>query len=198
MNKVLIILGLITLPLIIFQAWTMYISKVEEQHFETVGTIGEVEFRHYPPAKMASVDMNPGISNPRNTGFRVLAGYIFGGNESNEKFAMTAPVHMAKNDSVARMSFVLPEASWKSELPVPNNSKVQIHWSSDQYVAAIKFGGYSSEEVYTKHKDKLLVTLKEKGVKHLNDFRLLGYDPPFKVVGRRNELIVSIDPTTLP
>lgn len=198
MNKVLIILGLIALPLIIFQAWTMYMSKVEEQHFEIVGTIGEVEIRHYPPAKMASVDMNPSISNKSNTGFRVLAGYIFGGNESNEKFAMTAPVHMKNSDSTSRMSFVLPEEEWNSNLPRPNNPNVQLHWSEDVFVAAIRFGGYSSDKDFEEHKAKLKAVLESKGVSYSNDFRLLGYDPPFKVAGRRNDLIVTIDPTTLP
>ena len=184
---------------LLFQGWVMYVSSVEEQPYEVLETYNEVEIRHYPPARMASVQ-NPETDKSKvsNSSFRVLAGYIFGGNSENQEFAMTAPVHMHESDSGTRMSFVLPQEAWNEELPDPNNNRVQLHWSKEEYVAAIRFGGFRSEEAETKYKNKLIQQLNELGIKHNNDFRVLGYDPPFKLTDRRNEVIVSIDRGSLP
>lgn len=56
---------------------------------------------------------------------------------------MTSPVHMDINDSASTMSFVMPAEFQKNNLPQPNNSGVKIVTTADEYVAAIKFGGFA-------------------------------------------------------
>ncbi len=88
---------------------TIMASSIEKQKFRSVQSEKDYEIRYYPSAMMATVYSSANsykqISTP---GFRTLAGFIFGGNESNTRIAMTAPVHMDINDSVSAMSFVMP------------------------------------------------------------------------------------------
>ncbi len=64
-------------------------SQTEEQSYNVLKTLEDVQIREYDPVIYATVSTD----NNRSL-FRILAGYIFGGNESNQKIAMTAPVHM--------------------------------------------------------------------------------------------------------
>lgn len=191
--------GVLVTGFLAFQGWMMYISDVEEQQYETVAQFDQVEIRYYPPALMATVEQkrSPG-QQTANSGFMTLAGYIFGDNSTGQEFAMTAPVHMNEQDSMSTMSFVLPSHVQESDLPDPNNPAVQLHRSEEEYVAAIQYGGYRSKESEAKYRQVLLDVLEQQGIQHYGDFRNLGYDPPSKVVDRRNEVIVSIDISTVP
>ena len=50
----------------------------------------------------------------------MLAGYIFGGNDKEEKIAMTSPVAMSLKDSTT-MLFLVPKKYTRDNLPVPND-----------------------------------------------------------------------------
>ena len=126
-------------------------------------------------------------------GFRKLAGYIFGGNEANTKIPMTAPVQMDINDSVSTMSFVMPSAYTKEKLPKPNDPNVHIKNTEDEYVAVIRFGGYASDKDLKFYSEKLQNLLKENRITSFGNYRFLGYNPPYQFIGRRNEIIVTID-----
>ena len=57
-------------------------SQVENQNFKTLNVIDNIEIREYPPAIYASVTIKNSNSNNM---FGILAGYIFGGNENNQR-----------------------------------------------------------------------------------------------------------------
>ena len=59
---------------------------------------------------MASVEMPGSYSSMSSTGFRELAGYIFGVNDEQKKISMTALVHVTTTDSISTMSFVMKTA----------------------------------------------------------------------------------------
>ena len=80
-----------------------------------------------------------------DNGFRTVAGYIFGGNQAQQKIAMTAPVIMNMSDSNASMSFVMPSQYQMEELPTPNSNKVQITQQAALVLAVIRFGGFASQ-----------------------------------------------------
>jgi hypothetical protein len=128
-----------------------------------------------------------------SSGFSKLAGYIFGGNKDKKQIAMTTPVHMNIGDSSSTMAFVMPATYSKDNLPLPNNSAVTIHETADEYVAAITFGGFASNEEIKKQSLLLENALKEKHIVYYGPFRFLGYNPPFQLLNRRNEIIVRID-----
>lgn len=172
----------------------MSIFKTEQQKYSVLQSDGDFEIRFYPSVTLATIEMNvKSYKELSNSGFRTLAGYIFGGNESNKSISMTAPVHMDIKDTVSSMSFVMPAQYNMEDLPKPNNSKIVLKKSNDEYVAAIKFGGYSSDEKIKANTEKLTTLLEKKGITHKGDFRFLGYNPPYQLFGRRNEIIVSVD-----
>jgi hypothetical protein len=106
---------------------------------------------------------------------------------------MTSPVHMDINDSVSSMSFVMPSSYNEESLPKPNDPEVLIHKTSEEYVAVIRFGGFASDEDILFYSDKLYNLLKEKGIASYGNARFLGYNPPFQLLDRRNEIVVSVD-----
>ena len=96
--------GLAALAITLFVSST---SAIEEPTYSLVAQWDDpdVEIRDYDARILATTQMNEG----QNSGFRVLAGYIFGGNEREQEIAMTAPVQRTmpgKKD--AEMAFVVP------------------------------------------------------------------------------------------
>ena len=195
MKFFIIIITATILLFVLLQSFTiMPINKTEEQDHSLVRKYKDFEIRFYPSATIATINSNAktyrDLSGP---GFQKLAGYIFGGNEANTKISMTSPVQMDINDSVSTMSFVMPSAYTKENLPKPNDPDVHINNTADEYVAVIRFGGYVSDEDLKFYSEKLEKLLKENGITSLGNYRFLGYNPPFQFIGRRNEIIVSVE-----
>ena len=195
MKIFIIILTVGFLIIVLFQSFIiMPINKTEEQKYSVVHKYDDFEIRFYPSATIATINSNAktyrDLSGP---GFQKLAGYIFGGNESNTKISMTTPVQMDINDSASTMSFVMPSEYKKENLPKPNDPGVQIKSTSDEYVAVIRFSGYASDEDLKFYSEKLQNLLKENGMTPLGNYRFLGYNAPFQFIGRRNEIIVTVE-----
>ena len=183
------------LIIILFQSFIiMPNNKTEEQKYSLVRQYKDFEIRFYPSATIATINSNAKtykeLSGP---GFQKLAGYIFGGNEANTKISMTTPVQMDINDSVSTMSFVMPSAYTKENLPKPNDPDVRIKNTPEEYVAVIRFGGYASDKDLKFYSQKLQSLLKENNITSFGNYRFLGYNPPFQLIGRRNEIIVAVD-----
>lgn len=169
-------------------------AKTETQPYQVIKKEKDFEIRHYPSATMATVSMNAkSYKELSSTGFRKLASFIFGGNQSNKSIAMTSPVRMDINDSGSSMSFVMPAEYTKNNLPKPNDSAINIETTSEEYVAAIHFGGFANDEEIKKYAAKLESELKAKGINYHGNFRFLAYNAPYQLVDRRNEIIVSVD-----
>lgn len=169
-------------------------DRTEKQKYQVVHTEKNFEIRHYPAATFATVYSS--ASSYRKiayNGFRKLAGFIFGGNESNTSIAMTSPVHMDINQSKSSMSFVLPSAYHGKTVPNPNDPDVVVQQTEDEYVAAIRFRGYASDRDIRKSSEKLKKQLDEHGIAYTGNFRYLGYNPPYQFIGRKNEIIVTVD-----
>ncbi len=193
--KTFIVVTVIAIILIvIFTSFTlMSANKTEEQKYTVILKDKDFEIRFYPSATIATIHSDAKtykeLSGP---GFRTLAGYIFGGNETNTSISMTSPVHMDINDSASSMSFVMPSSYNEENLPKPNDPNVRIQKTADEYVAVIRFGGYASDKDMVFYSAKLQDLLKEKGITSYGNARFLGYNPPFQLIDRRNEIIVSV------
>jgi hypothetical protein len=194
MKVLIVIVVVIIIVVVVFQSYTVMSSNnTEEQKYTVIRKEKDFEIRFYPEAVLATIHSNAKtykeLSGP---GFRRLAGYIFGGNAGEIQISMTAPVRMDLSDSGSTMSFVMPSAYSETNLPKPNDPNVILKKTSEEYVAVLQFGGFASDEEIKYHSEKLQNVLKEKGIVTYGHYRYLGYNPPYQLVGRRNEIIVSI------
>ncbi len=168
-------------------------AKTETQAYQVVKTEKDFEIRLYPPATMATISMDvKTYKELSSAGFRKLASFIFGGNQDNKNIGMTSPVHMDINDSQSSMSFVMPTNYDKDNLPKPNDSSIIIKTTAEEYVAAIRFGGYANDDEIKMYAAKLESALKADGIEYFGKFRFLGYNAPYQFWGRKNEIIVSV------
>jgi SOUL heme-binding protein len=195
MKTFLIILSSLAVLFIIFQAYTtMATNKSEEQPYKVIRTEKDFEIRFYPSVTMATITSSAkSYKELGSSGFNKLAGYIFGGNDAKKQIAMTSPVHMDINDSISSMSFVMPSAYNADNLPKPNDATVNINKTPDEYVAAIKFSGFASDSDIKNQTEMLKNALKTAGISYYGSFRYLGYNPPYQLVGRRNEVIINVN-----
>lgn len=183
--------------IIIVASLLAFVSKktqeTEQQEYEVLKEYEGFEIRRYAPALFSSVKLEgDSYKSVSSQGFRTLAGYIFGGNETEEKIAMTSPVTMEISDT-SKMMFLVPKALDKDSLPKPNNSDVYFEEYPERIVAAIVFGGWANDDKIEKHTKQLIQLLEAEGIEYTNKFSFLGYNPPYEVVNRRNEIIVEVN-----
>ena len=193
MKYFIIIAGVLVGLFIISQVWVYFtMQNIEYQDYETLEKEGAFEIRFYPEAYMASVTNEGKYDQLRNSQFRVLANYIFGGNESNQKISMTSPVVMEMGEDEMTMSFVMP-AKWTIEnLPKASEDQIDLKKTESTHVASIQFSGYASDQNIESNKAKLIEWLNNRNLKWKGNFSYLGYNPPWQTVNRRNEIIVAL------
>jgi hypothetical protein len=163
------------------------------QQYKVVEVEKGFEIRYYPPSTMASV-ITPASSYKElgNTGLKKLHAYLLGGNEAKEKIQMIAPVHMLVDGNVSSLSVVMPPQYSKDNLPKPVDSNIMIKMASNEYAAAIKFGGFTSDKDIKQYAEKLEYSLKARSIIIKGNFRFLRYNPQYYLFGRKNEIIVKV------
>lgn len=167
-------------------------AKTETQKYTTVYKQDDFEIRFYPVSIYASVKMKGTYDEMRNSGFRVLAGYIFGGNEKEMSIAMTSPVRMSGADEESSMSFIMPSGFGMETLPKPINENIILHESMPVYTASVTFGGFANNKEIEAKKAILSKILKELNLTNTDNFEYLGYNPPYQMLNRRNEIQVEL------
>ena len=172
-------------------------GDIETPDYKVVKSFGDVEIREYPQMIVAQTSLaNSSLENAGSSGFRTIAGYIFGGNQGNQKIAMTAPVVMNMGDS-ATMYFVMPKQYQKDQLPTPNSANVKIVEEAPKTLAVIRFGGFSSDEKIKRYCQKLEETLTKNNIPWKGEFMFMGYNAPWDVINRRNEVAVEVAVTKI-
>jgi hypothetical protein len=164
-------------------------QRYESQPYEILQSLDDLEIRFYPPAMMAKTMENTG--NPFSTLFR----YISGANQNNEKIEMTTPVYMYPEDGTSAMEFVLPKKYMGQDVPTPSGTNVKIYESKPGYFAAVRYGGYSNASKVKIHTDRLMGEMQKHNLKAISKPVVLSYDSPYKVMNRRNEILVKINYT---
>ena len=184
-----VLLLLIGLVMVLFSFKT---GNIETPQYKVIKNIGEVEIRQYPEMVVAQTTLyDTAMDKSMNNGFRTIAGYIFGGNDSNQKIAMTAPVVMKMGDT-ATMYFVMPKQYKKDELPKPSSNKVKILEEGEKTLAVITYSGFSSAEKVETYRQKLTSILSQHNIKTVGPFMYMGYNAPWDIVNRRNEVAVEV------
>ena len=175
-------------------------SGLESPTYEVVKseTDSGYEIRKYDDFAVCSTTDFAGPS-----GFKALAGYIFGKNKEETKMAMTTPVFMYSGDDSKRMSFVMPSEYWgdenklANEAPTPlEDSGVKKEAKQRETVAALWFGGVSTSREVARRKEELLKKLgsdKDFAVAQGSEPYAASYNDPFTSPWkRRNEVLVRV------
>ena len=148
----------------------------------------QIEIRAYAPRIMAVT----GINEDSDSGFRVLAGYIFGGNAEEQKIAMTAPVQQTMAGE-KEMAFMMPAEYALKDLPQPEDQRVSFREAPAYTAAVIQFSGWASAEKADENWQQLRRFLITKGIDITGEPTLNQYNPPWTLpFMRRNEVIVPV------
>ena len=148
----------------------------------------QIEIRAYAPRVMAVT----GMDEDSDGGFRVLAGYIFGGNAEEEKIAMTAPVQQSM-DGEKEMAFMMPAEYTLEDLPQPEDQRVSFREAPAYTAAVIQFSGWASAEKADENWQQLRRFLIAEGIDITGEPTLNQYNPPWTLpFMRRNEIIVPV------
>lgn len=193
MNKFIWIPAAVIALILISVLVMSFTSKgTETPEYKVLKTIEDVEIRLYPNMIVAKTALSGNSFDQQGSnGFRTIAGYIFGGNDKNQKIAMTSPVVMSIGDS-ATMYFVMPKSYKQSDLPTPNSTQVKIMEESAKTLAVISYGGFSSDEKIENHRAKLAAILIKNNVKTKGDFMYMGYNAPWDIIDRKNEVAIEV------
>ena len=193
MKIIIIIIISILLLIAIAQIYLSRSTQQTEQHsYKVIKKFDKFEIRKYEPALFSSVKLNKkGYNESSSEGFGILAGYIFGDNETKEKIAMTSPVVMELGDT-SKMMFMVPKNYNLKNLPNPKNSKIVFEKEEEKIIAAIRFDGWADDEKIEKYKTILRNELVNEKLNFINKFSFLGYSPPYEVMNRRNEIVVEL------
>jgi len=175
-----------------FIFYSFRLRDIEMPKYRVIKKLGDVEIREYPSLILAQTSLKKSDYDEKGSnGFRTVAGYIFGGNQSQQKIAMTAPVIMSMGDS-SSMSFVMPSEYKMQDLPTPSNNQVKLIQENAKILAVIRFGGYSSSEKIQKYADKLYLELKSNHLETRGKLLYMGYNAPWDVTNRRNEVAIEL------
>jgi len=160
--------------------------------------IGEIELRRYEPYLVAETLVQESLERAGSGGFRLLAGYIFGGNETagggSTKISMTTPVIQDRVGDEYRVRFMMPSEYTGDSLPTPKDSRVTINEVGPQRLAAIRYRGRWSRDGYEQHLQKLSEGLERAGHTAVGEPIWARYDPPWTPwFLRRNEVLIALD-----
>jgi hypothetical protein len=193
MKVLLISLGVLAIAFLVFQLFSLRGNKnIETYPYTVLKEYDRFEIRKYEASLFTSVNLGTDqYGQAANRGFSILAGYIFGGNKSNQKIAMTSPVAMTLEDSMTMM-FMVPRSISKDKLPEPNQNRIEFREEPEKVVAAIRFGGWASTRRIEKFRSRLTTALQAEGLSNTGRFYYLGYNPPYEVFGRKNEIIAEL------
>lgn len=196
MSKMKIVVIAVVILLVLFvtvQLFAMSNRKnIESYSYTVVKTYNEFEIRLYEAALFTSINIpSSNYNDASSQGFSILAGYIFGKNDRKEKISMTSPVAMTLDDTITMM-FMVPKKFNKASLPKPDESSIRFIDEPAKQVAVLQFGGWANNQKINKYKEKLKSALTKAGVSHTDKFYFLGYNPPYDLINRRNEIMVEI------
>lgn len=174
----------------------VYISKNTAETntiaYKTLAIKNGYEIREYSKQIVASTQLDSNsYSNISSQGFRKIASYIFGGNSNNQQIAMTSPVQMEMGSKPV-MSFFMPNNLASQDLPTPNLEDVYLHIQPSKIVAVIEFSGWASDEVLASKFKSLKLKLDKESIAYENSYSYLGYNPPYQMMNRKNEVIIPL------
>ena len=181
----------------------------EEPSYTSILLEAPFEIREYPALIAAEVTVPGERSEAVSAGFRLLAGYIFGGNTRkqsiamtapviqneapNEKIAMTAPVMQSPDSAGWLIRFIMPASYTLDTLPTPNDSKVRLVALPPKRFAVVRFSGLVDDNDVEQQTALLRAFVSQQKLTTVGAASLARYDPPWTLwFLRRNEVMLEV------
>lgn len=182
----------------------------EQQRYEVLARLPDVEIRRYPVHLVAEVEVDASFSDAGTRAFGMLVSYISGRNTARSKVAMTAPVlqqpaaeRIAMTSPVLQragtepgrhtVAFVMPADYSLETLPSPADPRVSLREVPAEVAAARSFSGRWTSTAYEQNLAELLVAVRAAGYTVAGPPRFARFDPPWTPwFLRRNEVVVPV------
>lgn len=186
--------------------------------YETVGHVGDVEIRRYPPTVLVET-----VAPSENAAFRRLFRYLSGENRSatevsmtapvesgpstdgeqvamtapveSESVAMTAPVESDHGEDGVRMAFYLPTEYDYDTAPRPTDESIRLIEQPGRTLAVLGFSWWTSDGRVARKTDQLRSTLAaaDETFDLVGEPFLMRYEGPFvPPFLRTNEVAVEV------
>ena len=176
----------------------------EQPDYNVISQTEDYEVRRYEPFVIAETTVRDDFDGAGSQAFGILAGYIFGKNDKEEKMAMTAPVISSVGENGTERpgdyeyAFVMEKKYTPASLPLPDDSRIEIRTVPERILAVRRYSGRWTEKNYRKHETRLLQALAADGVATRGEPMLARYNGPFTPwFLRRNEVMIEIEDKTL-
>ncbi|MEM1237729.1 MAG: heme-binding protein [Pseudomonadota bacterium] len=164
--------------------------------YEVLERDSDAELRRYAPHILAEVSVNGNRTTAIGRGFQVLANYIFGGNATGEKIAMTVPVSQAPVDGTGdswTVSFMMPASFEIDALPAAKTDAIQFVETDTEELLVREFSGFRSGTKLADETRAILAEAKERGLTVVGAPRYFFYDGPMTPPwARRNEVALPV------
>lgn len=183
---------------------------IEEPKFTVSLYDGAFEIRDYPAVVAAEVTVTGDQKGAASKGFRLLAGYIFGGNarrqsiamtapvaqeRTGEKIAMTAPVTQTPSGRAWVVRFTMPRRYTLETLPQPNDPKVTLRNVAPARFAVVRFSGVAGDANVAAKTTELAAWTRAHHLRTVGPASLAQYNPPWTLwFMRRNEVMLVLEP----
>lgn len=194
---------------ILWSLWGYFSSKVEQAAYTVLSKTSGYEVREYAAHIEAQAMVAGPYDEALSKGFRIIAGYIFGGNKqkegiamtapvreqntSSEKIAMTAPVVASTRGDSRMIAFVMPKSYTLESLPTPTDARVHLVEVPAKKMAALRFSWSRGGGRVGAMETRLLAALSRDRVAVLGTPSYAGYNAPWTPPWmQRHEVLVEV------
>ncbi|MFO7982539.1 MAG: heme-binding protein [Desulfuromonadales bacterium] len=189
------------------------VMAYEEPDYTVLETREAFELRRYDSFLVAEMLVSGGFDEAGSQAFGRLFDYIKNDERPEGKISMTVPViqqPVAQEEitdsrssgtdrpdgqpTTYRFAFVMPSEYTREELPAPADESIRIRQTPSRVLAARRYSGTWSEELYRKNEKILLEAIEEAGLKAIGEPIFARYNAPFSLwFLRRNEVLIEVD-----
>ena len=212
-NKIMIyaLIALVVI-MVLWSLWGFMGSRAEHADYTLERKMNGYEIRECPAHIVAQTTVRGSYGESMSKGFRIVAGYIFGGNTKKESMAMTAPRVAQKGGNTSEriamttpvvatsegdaqiISFGMPRSYTLETLPAPNDPRVKIVMIPAGKYAVLRFSWYRSDARVKRMQEKLLSALNRDNVVVKGSLAYAGYNAPWTPPWmNRNEALAEIE-----
>ncbi len=153
------------------------------------------EVRAYGAHLVAEVTVGGDREDAIGAGFRMLAGYIFGGNAAGTKIAMTVPVAQTPDgEGQWTVRFMMPAAFERGSLPAPDDARIRFVDVPPARQVTLRFSGRRDHATLIKSSDDLRTWANGQDLTIMAGPHFYFYDGPMTLpMLRRNEVAFTVE-----